>query len=97
VYFNFVIKKFKKMQKKYSTADLVKLQHAMKEYLKQTAHGSKLEYCLYCNCEKIDIWPENFIPMCASCNIEISQMLEYFFDKYPEMVEDILSNGEGSN
>jgi hypothetical protein len=85
------------MQKEYSTDDLAKLQHAMKEYLQLTVSGREIEFCLYCNSEKVDIRPDNFIPMCDSCNIEISQMLEYFFDKYPEMVEEILSTGEGKN
>ena len=79
------------MQKKYSTEDLIRLQAAMAEYLNMSAKGRHFETCFYCHHEKIEVWPDNFIPMCNSCNIEISQMLEYFFDKYPEMVEEILS------
>jgi len=85
------------MSKEYTRHDLVKLQKAMKDFRLQTFHFSKIENCLYCHKEKIEIWPENFIPMCDNCNIEISQILEYFFDKYPEIVEEILSNDKMSN
>ena len=84
------------MQKNYSVDDLLKLQRAMEEYLEIPKDNSP-DICLYCKKDKIEVRPDNFIPMCGSCNIEISQMLEYFFNIYPDMVEKILSGGKSHN
>ena len=84
------------MQKEYSIEDLVKLQNAMDEYL-EFPKDNPPDICLYCKMEKAEVFPDNFIPICKSCNIEISQMLEYYFNKYPELVEEILSDREPYN
>jgi hypothetical protein len=84
------------MEKKYSIEDLLKLQNAMEEYL-EFSKDNQPDICLYCKMDKADVYPDNFIPICNSCNIEISQMLEYFFNKYPELVEEILSDGKPYN
>lgn len=84
------------MEKKYSIEDLQKLQNAMEAYSKFPKDDPP-EICLYCKLDKADVYPDNFIPLCAGCNIEISQMLEYFFTKYPDLVEEILSDGKPYN
>jgi hypothetical protein len=85
------------MSRKYSENELSKLRSAMEEYLWKLTHGNNIEYCSYCKKDKIEVWDDNFIPLCSSCNIDVSQMLEYFFDKYPEIIEEILSQGKPPN
>jgi hypothetical protein len=85
------------MPKEYSKEDLTKLRRAMENHLCEMGRGNNIKLCAYCKKEKIDVWDKNFIPLCSSCNIDISQMLEYFFNKYPEMIEEILSIGNPQN
>jgi len=85
------------MPKEYSEDDLTKLRSAMEKHLWEMARGKSIELCSYCKNDKIDVWDKSFIPLCSSCNIDISQMLEYFFNKYPDMIEEILSMGNPQN